>query len=102
MVRILSISIFGVLGLAALSTGAFASDDFGVNSDQKGDSLPRLTQYADTAQAVSGSVTKASKKKRPPPPPPPLPWCKDDKDDKDKKKKNKKNCKWKPKPVTPK
>ena len=95
MVRITAIPLLGFLGLAALTTGAFASVGDGVNSNQNGNSLQGLTQYA---QAVPAPMANASSKKKPPKPPPPLPWCKKGEEKKEKQKK----CKGKPKPYTPK
>ena len=95
MVRITAIPLLGFLGLAALTTGAFASVGDGVNSNQNGNSLQGLTQYA---QAVPAPTASASSKKKPPKPPPPLPWCKKGEEKKEKQKK----CKGKPKPYTPK
>ncbi len=95
MLRITAIPLLGFLGLAALTTGAFASVGDGVNSNQNGNSLPGLTQYA---QAVPAPMANASSKKKPPKPPPPLPWCKKGEEKKEKQKK----CKGKPKPYTPK
>ena len=95
MVRITAIPLLGFLGLAALTTGAFASVGDGVNSNQNGNSLQGLTQYA---QAVPAPMANASSKKKPPKPPPPLPWCKKGEDKKEKQKK----CKGRPKPYTPK
>ena len=94
MLRITAIPLLGLLGLAALTNGAFASVYDGVNSNQNGNSLQGLTQYA---QAFAPSYNSTVKKK-PPAPPPPLPWCKKGEDEKYKKKK----CKGKPKPYTPK
>ena len=94
MVRITAIPLLGFLGLAALTTGAFASVGDGVNSNQSGNSLQGLTQYA---QAVPAPMANASSKKKPPKPPPPLPWCKKGEEKKEKQKK----CKGKPKPYTP-
>ena len=93
MVRITAIPLLGFLGLAALTTGAFASVDDGVNSNQNGNSLQGLTQYAQAAP-----VPNPSSKKTKPKPPPPLPWCKKGEEKKEKQKK----CKGKPKPYTPK
>ena len=95
MVRITAIPLLGFLGLAALTTGAFASVGDGVNSNQNGNSLQGLTQYA---QAVPAPMANASSKKKPPKPPPPLPWCKKGEEKKYKQKK----CKGKPHPYTPK
>ncbi len=95
MVRITAIPLLGFLGLAALTTGAFASVGDGVNSNQNGNSLQGLTQYA---QAVPAPMANASSKKKPPKPPPPLPWCKKGEEKKEKQKK----CKGRPKPYTPK
>ena len=96
MVRITAIPFLGFLGLAALTTGAFASVGDGVNSNQNGNSLQGLTQYAQAAPVTNAS--SASSKKKPPKPPPPLPWCKKGEEKKEKQKK----CKGKPKPYTPK
>ena len=95
MVRITAIPLLGFLGLAALTTGAFASVGDGVNSNQNGNSLQGLTQYA---QAVPAPMANASSKKEPPKAPPPLPWCKKGEEKKEKQKK----CKGRPKPYTPK
>ena len=98
MVRITAIPLLGFLGLAALTTGAFASVGDGVNCNQNGNSLQGLTQYAQAVPAPMANASSASSKKKPPKPPPPLPWCKKGEEKKEKQKK----CKGKPKPYTPK
>ena len=97
MVRITAIPLLGFLGLAALTTGACASVGDGVNSNQNGNSLQGLTQYAQVFPGITTKNSSVSSKKKPKPPPV-LPWCKKGEEKKAKQKK----CKVRPNPYTPK
>lgn len=97
MLRTTIASLLGLLGLAALATGALAAKNDVVSDDGQVTSLEGLTQYAQASQSNSSSKSGSRKPSKPPvvkppkerpdtKPPvikPPIPpgsyWCKDKK-----------------------
>ena len=94
MLRTTIASLLGLLGLAALATGALAAKNDGVSDDGQVTSLEGLTQYAQASQSNSSSKSNSRKPSNPPvvkppkerpdtkPPiikPPGGYWCKDKK-----------------------
>jgi hypothetical protein len=95
MLRTTIASLLGLLGLAALATGALAAKNDGVSDDGQVTSLEGLTQYAQASQSNSSNSSNSKKKPSNPPvvkPPKERPdtkppiikppkgyWCKDKK-----------------------
>lgn len=116
MLRATIASLLGLLGLAALATGALAAKNDGVSDDGQVTSLEGLTQYAQASQSNSSDSSKSKSRKPSNPPdvkppkerpdtkppiikPPGGYWCKDKKKRYFKKGEYDRKCKPK-KPVT--